>query len=488
MAPPIQPRAFALEAGERSLSIKGFAAYLVLAGLANAAIVALIFCHLPASRVPTLHSLLIRAVIYVACAAAAGAAGAQFYWNRSAFPRRADPPLSFLPFAIANAMAWVWVPAIVFLSRQDSPAFAAFCALGAALLASGLRGVIPVSASPPLSEQQALASESGELFAATLRVHPREGYGAAVALCLYLAGYCFFNRSYLTAGLPLALAAFVFAWGRTFVPLTESPRSDGTRGARRLATNAIAAVLVTLFALLFGVGHRNSVEAARAALLKLHRDEGVAGHDRRRTAAMQSGISGYESIILWPVPEKKPIVAPVPADVALAAERAARPIVIRFNGPYWYFQPPGRAPSPTAHQARGTPLTVNVAANNFAPLNMEAIQSLDSPIPLSRCGELQVEIENHDNTRGEIQIGVVLIDSSAPGKPSLSLGSQPVPSSEFERFSVKVAPVDEVLRFPIPVNAPIHKFDQMMVVYSPGWEHWQLGAKIAVEQFEILPR
>lgn len=488
MAPPIQPRTFAVEAGERSLSMKAFAAYLVLAGLANATIVALIFCHLPASRVPTLHSLLIRAVLYVAFAAAAGAAGAQFYWNRSSFPRRADPPLSFLPFALANAMAWVWVPAIVFLSRQDSPAFAAFCALGAALLASGLRHVIPVSAGRPLSEQQALTSESGELFAATLRVHPREGYGAAVALCLYLAGYCFFNRLYLTAGVPLALAAFVFAWSRTFVPFAESASSsDRARGARRLATNAMAAVLVTLFALLFGIGHRNSVEAARAALSRRN-DEGVAGHDRRRTAAMQSGISGYESIILWPVPEKKPIIAPLPADVALAAERAARPIVIRFNGPYWYFQPPGRGPSPTAHQAHGTPLTVNVAANNFAPLNMEAVQSLDAPIPISRCGELQVEIENHDNTRGEIQIGVVLIDSSAPGKPSLSLGSQPVPSSEFERFSVKVAPVDEVLRFPIPLNAPIHKFDQMMVVYSSGWEHWQLGAKIAVEQFEILPR
>jgi hypothetical protein len=490
MVSSTQAGAFALQAGERDLSITAFTGGVVVAGLANATIAAFILCRLPASHAPTMHSLVIRAVTDVACAAGAGVAGAHFYWNHSSIPRRADPPLSFLPFALANAMAWVWVPTIAFLLRQDSPAFGAFCALGAALLASSLRRVVPDSADSPFLERQASESEKEELFAATLHTAPREAYGSVVALCLYLAGYCLFNRIYLSAGAPLALAAFLFAWNLTFVPATESAnRRDRAPEPWRLAPNAMAAILVTLFVLLFGIGHRNRMEAARAAALAKGNGQGDEfNHNRRRSAAMQAGISGYESIILWPVPEKKQIVAPMPNDISPFANRTAKPLVIRFNGPYWYFQPPEKHPSPVAHEARGNPLTVNVAANNFFPLDMEAIQTLDTPVRLSRCREVQVEIENRDNIRGPIELGVLLTDSSMPGKPALSLGRQPVLSSESDRFTVKITPADEVLRFPIPDHGAIRKFDQITVTYFPGAEHWQLGTKIAVEQFELLPR
>jgi len=116
------------------------------------------------------------------------------------------------------------------------------------------------------------------------------------------------------------------------------------------------------------------------------------------------------------------------------------------------------------------------------------VQNLAEPIRLDRCRELQVTIENRDNLRGPIALGVVLTDSSAAGKPSISLGQQVVGSSEGGQFAVKIAPVEETLRFVVPSHAALHKFDQITVVYLPGAEHWQTGAKIAIEQFELIPR
>ena len=99
-----------------------------------------------------------------------------------------------------------------------------------------------------------------------------------------------------------------------------------------------------------------------------------------------------------------------------------------------------------------------------------------------------MEIENRDNLRGVIALGVVLTDSSAPWKQPLSLGQQAILSSEPDQFAVKPAPVDEVLRFAVPSQATIRKFDQITVEYLPGPEHWQVGTKVAINQFELVPR
>jgi hypothetical protein len=131
---------------------------------------------------------------------------------------------------------------------------------------------------------------------------------------------------------------------------------------------------------------------------------------------------------------------------------------------------------------------VNIEANNFIPLNMEAVQNLATSIKLARCRELRVTVQNRDNMRGLIALGVELKDSSAPGKSSVSLGQQTILSSRPDQFAVKLAPVDEVLRFAVPSHAALHKFDQITVQYFPGPEHWQLGAKIAIDQFELVPR
>jgi hypothetical protein len=389
-----------------------------------------------------------------------------------------------------NANAWVWVPAVVLLSRQDSPGSAALAALGAALLANGLRRIIPSPAGPLHRQAPAMEPERRELFAATLHTAPREAHGYVIAICIYATGYFLFNHFYLNAGAPLALGAFLFAWKRTLEPVSTFTGNDSRRrAALRLVPIAAAAIFVTLIVMMVGIGHRNRVEAARAALVAGNgAGDGASPYRRHAGSVNVSGISGYQSIILWPVPEKPQIVAPSLTSISGFVGHSAKPIVIRFDGAYWYFQPPGVGPGAHAYEAHGNPLGVNIAANNFIPLNMEAVQNLGTPIRLTRCREVQVSIENRDNLRGAMALGVVLTDSSAPGKPSVSLGQQTIPSSAPDQFVVKISPVDEVLRFAVPSHGAIRKFDQITVVYLPGAEHWQVGAKVAITQFELVPR
>jgi hypothetical protein len=133
-------------------------------------------------------------------------------------------------------------------------------------------------------------------------------------------------------------------------------------------------------------------------------------------------------------------------------------------------------------------LTVNIRSNNHVPLIMEAHQSLGGPIPLTCCREMQVTIENSDNAPGVIAIGVLLTDSTSIGKPTSYLGQQTVVSTEPDLFAVKSSPVSEVLHFPMLGHTKIEKFDEITIIFFPDSERPYTGAKIAIKQFDLVPR
>jgi hypothetical protein len=492
MGSPSQAGIFPRKASSGQPGIARFTGYLVVAGLLNALIVAYLICYLPPAHAPTARSLFVRALIYVAVASLAGLAGERFYWNRSETPFETDPPLSFALFALACAAGWVWVPSVVLLSRQDSPASPALAAIGAAILAAGLRRVVPTAS---LLRRHASGTEFGtrELFADSVLTHRREVHGYIIALCIYATACSLITRYYLNAATPLALAAFLFAWKATLEPVDlPDERKTRSRAGRRLALVTLPAILATLFALLFDVEHRNRVSIANAAALSgvngSSRSGGSsqkAGHTARNSAI---GVSGYESIILWPVQEKKQIVAPLTPPTQPLAPGTTKPRVIRFDGPYWYFQPPNNRPGPTAFQAHDTPLAVDIESRNFLPLVMEAHQSLGSSVRLARCREIQVAIENSENHPGPIALGVLLTDLASPGKPTLYLGQQPVATSQPGQFRIKSLAASEAVRFPVPAQDKIRKFDEITVMFFPDGEHFELGPKISIEQFELFPR
>lgn len=471
MASPSHAGSYKLLPDTRESNLHAFVGFQVIAGLLNSLIAAFLLGRLPESHARSLSALLIRASIYVFVATLAGTLGAWLYWRRSSIPSHSDPPLSFSLFALTNGAGWVWVPSIVILSTQDSPASAAITAIAAALLAAGLRKTIPAT-----TESHEMVER--ELFAESLRTPPREAHAYVIAICIYAAFFALHDQSNLLACTLFAPCVFLLVWKLTLAP----GLMDGNkyRTALRLLCIAVPAIVGTFFTLQMGAAHRRDTASSQVS----NRNQKI----RHAVRNSQSGISGYESVILWPVPKKKEIVYPLPLSTSPFAAGKAKPFVIRFDGPYWYFQAPGKEPGPKAHMAHGDPLNVSIQSNNFFPLTMEAHQHLGTAIHLASCREIQVAIENRDNRPGTIALGILLTDSASPGKPTLYLGQQTVVSSEPSHFTIKSFPAEEVLRFPTPSTAKIRKFDEITVIFLPDTAHIQMGPKIAIQQFELIPR
>jgi hypothetical protein len=470
-------------------TVKRFFSFMVGAGLVNAMIAGFLLCRLPDSHPPAFASLLIRAIIYVSIGALAGVVGAWAYWKSPSSPFREHPPIPFSLFALVCASGWVWVPAMMIFSEQMSAATALAAALGAILLATGLRNATFFVVAPAELHSSSIEPKESELFTESLYRAPPEAHGYAIAISLYAAVCALLNRWNLTAAALLALGAFLFAWKRTFAQSGDLyTNHESKRAARRLALVAIPAILVTIWALLDGVAHRNRVSEMNAELAASDGNSAIEhAHKKTQPQASVSSISGYESIILWPIPQKKQILPPLLARATLLAPGTTKPLVIRFDGAYWYFQPPEQRPSATAHQAHGTPLAIDIQSHNFIPLTMEAHQNLGTPIRLARCREIRVTLENRDLRPGVINLAVLLTDSISTGKPTLYVGQQPVLTGQPGQ-SIDSAPVTQALRFPIPAPAKIRKFDEITVMFLADGEHFDKGPKIAIQQFQLLPR
>src|SRR6185437_2858903 len=294
-----------------------------------------------------------RAVRFVVIGSLAGWMGTYVYWH---FPRhsiRNEPPLPFSLFALVCAVGWMWVPAMTLFFEQDSAFGAGVAMVAAFLLVWELRRILP-ALSPAEGEQTAPAERS--LFAESLYRSPAEPYGFVIALCLYGAGWAIAEESNVMAGAMLALASAMFVVKATVSRRGRlRPRREFGRAGLRVAALALPAILVTFWALLDGVAHRNRLAEVNAGL---EGARSAGDHNTKPKKDDKSSAhpgSGYESVVLWPYPPKKQIVAPV-QPAPLLAPGMKQPVVIRFNGEYWYLQPPDVRPGPHAHRATGTPL------------------------------------------------------------------------------------------------------------------------------------
>jgi hypothetical protein len=399
------------------------------------------------------------------------------------------PSVSLSQFTIAGAIGWIWIPSVVLLSRQRSIAAVLLAALAAVTMASGLRKIMPAGTRARPHSLLPGQCKERELFAEYLNIAPREIHGFLIAVCLYGALFAWRGKLFLPSCCLIALSAFMLSWKlRGDDTHASGNQEDRSRAALRLLSATSIAILVTMGLLLLGLDH-GAFSGSIGAYAGYRTPSGKrVPQQHKGTANPTSGISGYERIILWPLPETKRIVVPPPSRVLHAGFNTRKPTTIRFEGAYWYFQPRANGVGIRAHVARGSPLTVNIRSNNHVPLIMEAHQALGAAIPLACCREMQVTLENSDNTPGVIAIGVLLTDSTSLGKPTSYLGQQTVVSTEPDRFAVKSSPIPEVLHFPIPNHSRIEKFDEITIVFFPDSERPYTGAKIAIKQFDLVPR
>ncbi len=82
----------------------------------------------------------------------------------------------------------------------------------------------------------------------------------------------------------------------------------------------------------------------------------------------------------------------------------------------------------------------------------------------------------------------LLTDSSAPQKPALYLGQQPLLTSEPAPSANNSAVAQETLRFFIPPRANIPQFDAITMMFFPEMGYFQTAPQIAIDQFSLIPR
>lgn len=462
-----------------------YVAAVLVAGSLGTFLVELSLCRWPAPHPLSPTAAFFKAATYISIALLSGAAINRFLW----FPSRMAPSVSLSLFTMASAIGWIWIPSVVLLSRQRSIAALPVAALAAATMASGLRKIMPAATRVRPNSSLPGQGKERELFAEYLNTAHREMHGFIIAVCLYGGLFAWHGKSLIVASFLLALCAFVLSWKlRGDAPHGSENRENRSRAALRLARATSTAVLVTMGLLLLGLPHGAFSGAMGISDSNRTPSGRRVPQQHKGTANPVSGLSGYERIILWPLPEKKKIVVPTPSKFLRAGLNTSKPMTIPFAGAYWYFQPRDNGVGTRAHVARGSPLTVNIRSTNHIPLIMEAHQALGAPIPLVCCREMQVTIENSDNAPGMIAIGALLTDSTSLGKPTFYLGQQTVISTEPSRFTVKSSPVPEVLHFPIPDHSRIEEFDEITIVFFPDSERPYTGAKIAIKQFDLVPR
>jgi hypothetical protein len=213
------------------------------------------------------------------------------------------------------------------------------------------------------------------------------------------------------------------------------------------------------------------------------------GPQMRDPMAGKGGVD-YVGVILWPPKKKKPEIVPPQPKAPMAGNGVkAKPLIIPFDGPYWYFKAPAAGPGANAHVTFGEPTKANVRSTNWMPLRMEAHQNLGLPIDLDCCREIDMKVTNADNRAGRIDIALVLTDTSSRKGRQVMLGDEPVLSSMEATGTPKdKQPVTETLRFAIPRAVAQGRFDEIDVIVQPSVERAKLGSRIAVDEFELVPR
>lgn len=480
----------ALTASLEPYAIMRFLTFMVGAGLLNAMIAGFVLCQFTDPVALHRGPLIAHACFFVLVSALAGVIGAYAYWQNPWSPFRDSSPLPFTLFALVCAAGWVWVPAMMLFSAAMSTGTAFIAMIGAFFLAVGLRSstyfVLPTDA----SGSPMVSLGAPDLFEETLYRPPFDLTGYAIAVGIFLAGAALAFRAIFTASSLLAISAALFAWKRT-IPRANAfdSRNELKKAAWRVVMVLVPAIVVTVWALFDNTIYRLTAMRASAATTISKNDGGQAKtKGNRKGHVIAYGPGGYESLILWPYPEKKQSKPVIVMPESLLAPGTRRPLIIQFNGPYLYVQPPNQTPGADAHKAHGSPVDVDIETNNFIPVVMTARQNLSAPIRVTRCHEIEVEIENRDNLPGTISLALLLTDADSKNEQTLYLGQQPIVSAEPDHFVFKTEPLTETLRFAVPANPHLRQFTQMTVLVLPDIQHRFIAPRIAIQQFKVYPR
>jgi hypothetical protein len=361
------------------------------------------------------------------------------------------------------AVAWIFLPVMSLWLARGSLAALAIAALAAGSVAVSLRGAFPGAEEPPL---QIPAAGTFSSLHGLPKGDSQPGKAVLIALAAY-GSVAFACAGHLyCAAASLMLAFFVLVWRWNAVESRATMYLSRRITLRNFGGVAVLLMILALVprVLLTPPGYHSPGDRASGPEIP------------PPVLAAERGFD-YIGIVLWPPKKHVVVVAPKTSSMGSGF---AKPLVIPFDGPYWYFQPPQLTPGPYAHVAHGKPSDLNVHATNLLPLEMEAHQNLGLPIDISSCGAIDVTLLNKDAGAEPIEVDVLLSSSSTQARHSELLSKKVFPGSPSNP--------QQTLEFSIPQIADFEKFDAITVIFIPPREYARYGAKISVESFTLIPR
>jgi len=218
--------------------------------------------------------------------------------------------------------------------------------------------------------------------------------------------------------------------------------------------------------------------------------QGEVGREKASEGFASDVAEGHSGIVLWPKKQiHTTLVSPAPllGNSLLSGSHSTNPLVIPFDGVYWFFRAPDVRPPRGSRELHGSPEMFNTRSTDRRPLSMEAHQNLGTLLDLGCCSTIQVAIRNADRYPETVSLELILTDASLPGKPSQSLGSIMVKSTQPWQVYGDRPPVAEILVFKVPANAAIRRFDDVTIVFRLDSARAELGAKIAIERLVLVP-
>ena len=482
-----------------------------LAGLLAGGAVATVVC-----RLPVVHSMSWTGLVSSAVerALAVFLASVVAVWSSSLIqPSTMRPVLRRL--ILGASLDAIWLAPLALFIQENSPWAMLIAAVLVASIAKSFYSLQDWSDQSDGSESLVLAlgrssfspPESSPGFWRLIRA-------AGAALCAQTGAVVGFAGYPFTAALLVGISSATWTWSFAMDSAPEnwqnsrSPQST----SRLLLVLAMASAFTTggLIPYLrntYRIGGAGVPSRHHSRQLTTHADrrgepggeKASKGGDRRGQSSGEKASEGSSpaakdansGIILWAKEQTyTKLVAPVPAmgNGLLRSNRSAKPLIIPFNGVYWFFKAPDLHPPSTSRQVQGSPELLDIHSTDRRPLSMEAHEHFGGMIDVDCCSRIQIAIRNADLYSETVSLELILVDSSLPGKPSLSLGTIMAKSTRSWKIYEQPSPTGETLNFPIPPTHTLRRFDEVTIVFRLEAFRADDGAKIAIDHFVLVPR
>jgi len=405
--------------------------------------------------------------------------------NRRIFREQIDAPAKPLIFAIWPSV--VWLPLLVLLIRENSVWMVSVPPMIAASAASSLKSWSSAGRYPAtrpldtgaISTLFHIQKPPSFLHAIAPAVVTSIAFQAAVAeLVLHRP---------LTAGTLFAVCMFFPIWTYPIKLQSYPSDRDTSSWVRAIIPRTLTVLLLIAIALIPYLRSGGGFAGTLGALLQTKPSPSSVSPPRNPTSNPTRDKSYSGVILLLPPKPRHEIVPPPPATSTHFSNLRSKPVIIPFDGAYWYFRQPDQRPKADAPVVHGDPTKKNIRSTDARPLSMEAHQRLDTPIKMNCCRTIHLAIQNADNRPGAIFVEILLKDRSSKETGTQSLGDLVIPSSEDRHISLTRPPIDEILSFSFPPHTRGRQFDEITVAIKPAKERVRAGAHIAVQYFELVP-